>query len=131
KSRARRTPGQWRARHIRQMRLLPGAGHIILVRRQDIKRVMEPAIPAWRSHRALSFASIDHPAPLEPKGRIDSAAARAVISVAVAVSADKLAIETRMEQRVERGAIPPGEKSGEPLQHRFEPLKPFRRAKFL
>ena len=53
-----------------------------------VGQVVQPAVPAGRRRRALAFARVDHPAPLEAERRVDRAADRAVIDVAELVVAD-------------------------------------------
>src|SRR5205085_11650514 len=97
------------AGHVRNMRLFPFARRVFVLRRRDVDRVMDPAVPFRRDARGLGIAVIDHPAPLETERRIDRATAGAVVAVALIVGADQFAEPPGPELRAKGLAAPPGE----------------------
>lgn len=111
--RARRTPGLRRAGHIRQMRQFPRAGGVILRCWRTIGRVMQPAVPAGRGHRALALARINHPAPFEAQRLVDLPGT--IITVAGFVLADEFAEEQCVQRRIYGLAVPPGENPTKPF----------------
>src|SRR5262245_26643003 len=109
-----RASGPVRARRTRQigpMRLPPGARNDLLLRRGNVHRMMQPAMPRRRNRRGLGHTVVDHPAPLETKVRVDFAAARAEVAIAELVLADELAIEAGPDLRAEGPAVPPREEA--------------------
>src|SRR5579863_8935511 len=99
--RTRRAPGLLRSGQIGQMRQLPGPRLVILIRRRNIDRVMQPAVPAGRRHRTFGDPGIDDPAAFVAERRVLRPAAGAVITVAKLIGADQLALLPRVEERVE------------------------------
>ena len=100
------------------MRLFPRVRLGLVLRRRHVHRVMHPAVPGRRDFGGLREPVIDHPAALESEGRIDLAAARAVIAIAEFVVADELAVESRPHLGSEGLAVPPGEKAQQESLHR-------------
>ena len=103
-----------RAGHVRHVRLLPFVLDVALMRWRHIACVMQPAVPVGRRQRAVTDAVVDHPAALEMQDRDRSRRPSSGNSVAELVLADEFAMPPRIEPRVQRGPVPPGEKPGEP-----------------
>src|SRR6185437_1660189 len=98
-----------RAGRVAEMRYLPGAHLVSLLRRRHVDGLMQPTVPTRRRHRGFRHAVIDDPAALEAEPGIDGAALAAVIGIAEFVMADEFAMDTGIAQRVERRAVPPSE----------------------
>src|SRR5262249_61441171 len=117
KRRADRAMRARRAGEIGSMRLPPGPRRDIVLRRRDVDRVVQPAVPLRRHDRSLGNTAVNHPAALEAERRIDLAALRSVIAIAEFVLAHQLAIERRPQQRAKGGAVPPCEEAQEKRFH--------------
>ena len=109
--RPRRAVGVFGAALIAQVILLPRLARQATLGRQRVGGVVEPTMPIGRHTRGLGFPVVDHPAAFEAERRINRAAARAVIDVAIFVGSDAFAIEQRPQPCVEGRLVPPGKKS--------------------
>src|SRR5690606_35134496 len=105
--RALRATRHRRARHVRQMILLPRLTRQRTLGRSLVIGVAQPALPLRRHLGRLGIAVIDDPAALAAV--IADGVAGFVVAVAELVRADLLAAFANGEQGADRGAVPPGE----------------------
>src|SRR5271166_2937915 len=95
---------------------------------RNVDGVVQPAVPARRSHRGLRDSAVDDPSPLEAERRIDLTAFRAVVGVAELVMPDQFAMQSGVEQGVEGRPVPPGEEPQKKISQAHRNRRPDARA---